>query len=325
MKRWLIVIGIAVWLAGCAGRQTVVDAPDAGGPTPTSAEASVVGRVLVPAESAGMRLLVTEVSFMELGSGKHNFIVTLELTNIDLDQSTVTKDVFEFSDAAGTVFKPYLLNIHAPQKRSETEYTLQRGETQPFSVLVSSDSADGMTLAYRPAPAAAPLRVAVVSAPANPQSRFRDLDLFALAAPQDEFSRPIRLVDSTRTAVSFSRTAFAEPERFMQASLLSGQEDIGHLSIYVYDDTQNNQIIFDSRRRFVSAYEPQQVEQLGPTSMYVGGKSGLSSFVLAGFVQCHSTVIIFFSNADPSLFPAKDETIAYLEGLKQRLEPQVCR
>jgi hypothetical protein len=322
MKRWLALIGIIFGMAGCAGQRPAVDAPSVSA-TP-SAEAAAVGKVLVPVQSGGMQLMVTEVNFMPLSSGKYNFIVSLELTNLDLDQSKVSKEVFEFSDAAGTIFKPYLLNVHAAQKTSQSEYTLQRGETQPFTVLVSPDSADGLTLVYRPTPTAAPIRVAVVSAPANPQSRFRDLDLLVLAAPQDEFSQPIEFVDSTQTAVSFSRTAFAEPERFMQASLLSGQEDLGHLSIYVYDDTQNNQIIFDSRLRFVSAYERDQVEQLGPNSMYVEGRSGLSRFVLAGFVDCHATVIMFFSNADPSQFPAKDETIGYLEHLKQRLEPQVC-
>ena len=323
MKRWLAVIGIIFGMAGCAGRQPGGDVPAAASSTPGE-DAAVVGKLLVPVQSGGMQLLVTEVNFMPLSSGKYNFIVNVELTNLDADQSKVTKEVFEFSDAAGTIFKPYLLNVHAPQKTSQTEYTLQRGETQPFSVLGSTDSDDGIALLYRPGPGMAPMRVSVVSAPANPQSGFRSLDLLSLAAPQGEFSQPIQLVDASQTAVSFSRTAFAEPERYLPGTLLNGEESIGQLSIYVYDDTQNNQIIFDSRVRFVGADERHQVEQLGPASMYVEGRSGLHRFVSAGFVACHATVIMVFSNAEPLLFPAKAEIIGYLEHLKQRLAPQVC-
>jgi hypothetical protein len=309
-------------MAGCAGQRPAVDAPAASA-TPSEV-AAVIGKVLVPAQSGGMQLLVTEVNFMPLSSGKYNFIVSFELTNLAVDQANITKGAFEFSDAAGTLFKPYLLNVHAPRKTSQSEYTLQRGETQPFTILGSTDSADGIALIYRPTSDAAPIRVSVVSAPANPQSRFRDLDLLALADPQSVFSQPIQLVEEDQTAGSFALTAFAEPERYLHGTLLNGQENIGSLSIYVYDDPQNNQIIFDSRVGYVGAGERHQVEQLGPASMYVEGMSGVQRFVSAGFMACHATVIVEFSNADPLLFPPKAETIAYLERLKQRLEPQVC-
>jgi hypothetical protein len=323
MKRWLAVIGIMIGMAACAGQRPAVDGPAAVGVTP-SAEAAVVGKVLVPAQSGGMQLLVTDVSFLELSSSEYSFSVNFELTNLDLDQSKITKDVFEFSDAAGNISKPDFLMAFAQGEHGLSEYTLQRGETQPFSISGSTDSSDEIALVYRPASGAAPIRVSVVSAPANPQSRFRALDLLSLATPQGEFSQPIQLVAEPQTAGSFALTSFAEPERYLHGTLFNGQENIGSLSIYVYDDPQNTQLIFDSRVGANGAGERHQVGRLGPASMYVEGMSGVQRFASAGFMACHATAIVVFSNADPSLFPAKAETIAYLEQLKQRLEPQVC-
>ncbi len=154
MKRWISVLAMLVILAACARQQPTNE--------PTAPDQPIVGKLLVPIQHDGIELLVTEVASMKTSSGKHNFLVSFELTNLNLDQYQVTKELFSFSDGVGEISKPGLFNIHAPEKTNMDEYVLKRGETQPFAVGVFVPSGEGMTFLYQPSATSEPIRVSLL-------------------------------------------------------------------------------------------------------------------------------------------------------------------